>query len=209
MWRRLLQAKNPSRHLLARKQSGHAAERKIAAQRADLAKSRRIVVKLGSAVITRGDECGLALGRLASIIEQVDVIIKLLTVYDTLTHWFHTYNSSHLEGSCIYDSHSLLQVSWLHNSGKEVVIVTSGAVAFGKQRMRQQQLLSQTVRRTLLTSHDASSQEDLEPRACAAAGQPGLMSLYESMFSQYGISCAQVWLWKYSSAKRLNPSQNL
>ena len=36
------------------------------------------------------------------------------------------------------------QVSWLHNHGKEVVLVTSGAVAFGKQRMRQEQILSQS-----------------------------------------------------------------
>ncbi len=90
---------------------------------------------------------------------------------------------------------SLVQVSWLHNRGKDVVVVTSGAVAIGKLNMRQEKQLSRSVRHALLNSRDTTyprEGEDLEPRACAASGQVGLMTLYETMFAQYGISCAQV-----------------
>ena len=73
--------------------------------------------------------------------------------------------------------------------------MTSGAVAIGKLRMREEQVLSQSVRHTLLGSHDQNvemKEEEMEPRACAAAGQAGLMALYETMFAQYGVNCAQV-----------------
>lgn len=39
----------------------------------------------------------------------------------------------------------------------------------------------------------------LEPRAAAAVGQSGLMSLYDAMFAQYGVKIAQVSIYIFYS----------
>ena len=75
-----------------------------------------------------------------------------------------------------------------------MMLVSSGAVAFGRQRLKQEELLSRTVRSTLQL-RGAPPPAPPKSRACAAVGQAGLMALYESMFAQYGVSCAQV-CWK-------------
>jgi len=70
------------------------------------------------------------------------------------------------------------QIASLRKMGKEVVLVSSGAIAEGMQR------LGFTRRPTEID----------ELQACAAVGQMGLAQIYETSFRQYDIGTAQVLL---------------
>jgi len=85
------------------------------------------------------------------------------------------------------------QLAWLQREGKEVLLVSSGAVGIGRQKLRHQMLLSSTLRSHFNPdSVDSNKLEAMDPRACAAAGQSGLMAMYDSMFQQHDVQCAQV-----------------
>ncbi len=65
----------------------------------------------------------------------------------------------------------------LVKSGKEVIVITSGAVSMGKKRLNLEN-----------TNGTALKQ------ACAAIGQSKLMSIYENGFDTYGLTAAQILL---------------
>lgn len=109
----------------------------VSAQR--LSEARRIVIKIGSALLV--DQPSGALHR----------------------EW--------LEGLCA-------DVAALRAQGKEVVVVSSGAVALGAEQ------LGIDVRRAKLPDHQAA----------AAVGQIRLAHAYEEMLSRFGLTAAQVLL---------------
>ena len=68
-------------------------------------------------------------------------------------------------------------IAHLVKSGKEVILVTSGAVGLGRKKIN----LEKTT-------------DIVEKQACAAIGQCKLMSLYEDGFDTYNVTTAQVLL---------------
>ncbi|KAJ0245798.1 Delta-1-pyrroline-5-carboxylate synthase B [Hirschfeldia incana] len=107
---------------------------------------KRIVVKVGTAVVT-GKDGRLALGRLGAICEQL---------------------------------------AELNSEGFEVILVSSGAVGLGRQRLRYRQLVNSSF------ADLQKPQNELDGKACAAVGQSSLMAYYETMFDQLDVTVAQM-----------------
>ncbi|EPS66523.1 delta-1-pyrroline-5-carboxylate synthase, partial [Genlisea aurea] len=78
------------------------------------------------------------------------------------------------------------QVYELISQGYEVILVTSGAVGLGRQRLRHSALLNNSL--IDLQKHNL----ELDGKACAALGQNGLMALYDTLFSKLDVRCAQL-----------------
>ena len=74
----------------------------------------------------------------------------------------------------------------LHNQGKDVIVVSSGAIAVGKSAMG--------------LSH--KPQELDERQACAAVGQARLMMIYQKLFAEYSQTAAQILMTKYTMINR-------
>ncbi|MED6199810.1 Delta-1-pyrroline-5-carboxylate synthase [Stylosanthes scabra] len=107
---------------------------------------KRVVVKVGTAVVTRSDG-RLALGRLGSLCEQLKE---------------------------------------LNTQGYEVILVTSGAVGLGRQRLRYRRLANSSF------ADLQKPQGEFDGKACAAVGQSSLMALYDTMFSQLDVTSSQL-----------------
>ncbi|XP_052209963.1 delta-1-pyrroline-5-carboxylate synthase [Diospyros lotus] len=78
------------------------------------------------------------------------------------------------------------QIQELNSEGYEVILVSSGAVGIGRQRLRYRKLINSSF------ADLQKPQVDLDGKACAAVGQNGLMALYDTLFSQLDVTSAQL-----------------
>jgi len=70
----------------------------------------------------------------------------------------------------------------LRNQGKDVILVTSGAIAVGRKSLG---LLERPKERAV-------------KQACAAVGQASLMAVYQKLFAEYNQTAAQILMTKYT-----------
>ncbi len=99
--------------------------------------------------------------------------------------------TSTLTNSTLYLAPPLLielarQVAQLQAAGHQIIVVSSGAIAIGRERLNFPQLPKDIPAKQML----------------AAIGQSRLMALYEQIFGLYGITVAQVLLTRMDLASR-------
>ena len=83
------------------------------------------------------------------------------------------------------------ELSDIRNQGKEVILVTSGAIAAGKKAVN-------------LKNMDNNSQTLAVKQACAAIGQARLMMIYQKLFMEYNQIAAQILMTKNTIVDNLN-----
>ena len=80
------------------------------------------------------------------------------------------------------------ELSDLHNQGKDVVLVTSGAVAVGASAL----------------GFHGKPAELKQKQACSAVGQAKLMMIYQKLFAEYNQVAAQILMTKSTMVNNLN-----
>lgn len=115
--------------------------------------------------MSRGEEIRNNLNKVTRIVIKVGS--------STLTHKNGQLNISRMEKL-------VCQLAELHHAGKEIVLVTSGAVGAGMGKL----------------GLDRKPRTIPEKQACAAVGQGILMHMYEQLFAKYGEIVAQILLTK-------------
>ena len=76
----------------------------------------------------------------------------------------------------------------LHNQGKEIVVVSSGAILVGRKA---------------LGNMERPTERSVK-QACAAVGQCRLMTVYQKLFSEYNQNTAQILMTKITIANDIS-----
>lgn len=81
----------------------------------------------------------------------------------------------------------------IRNQGKEVVLVTSGAIAAGRKAINMKGIQAQTAAEAMAIK-----------QACSAVGQARLMMTYQKLFAEYNQVAAQILMTKNTIVDSLN-----
>lgn len=116
----------------------------------------------------------------SSICEKKRIVIKIGT--STITH-------EETGGLNLLKLEKLIRVlTDLRNRGKEIVLVSSGAIAVGRKALGLKEKPKETAMR----------------QACAAVGQSRLMMVYEKLFREYNQRTAQILMTKYTMINNIS-----